>query len=265
MKSARFTLPAIALVAFTACGDPTGTDGLYDDAAVTADVAASAGDAIATMLVTLADNEAFGQTGAGAEYAGGAAAGTTDLSVQRTRACYNDVGDAVPACVPFSSVRMITIAATINGTRTSTRTNAQGATVTWTGAVHRTANDTTIRAFNATTEVSRTHTAIGVGNDTTTFTDGAFTRKLSEAVRDSVKALKFNLPRSSSPYPVSGSIVRRATVKVEITKDGQSVSRDGTHRVEVIFPADAQGNVTLNIDAKTCQLNLVTKAVTNCQ
>ena len=263
MKSARFTLPAIALVAFTACGDPTGTDGLYDDAAVTADVAASAGDAIATMLTTLVENEAF--AGGGADNAGGGANGTTNFTVERTHNCYNETGAPVNNCVPFSSVRMITVAAAINGTRTSTRTNAQGATVTWTGAVHRTANDTTIRTFNNATEVSRTHTAVGVGNDTTTFTDGAFTRKLSEAVRDSVKALKFNLPRNANPYPVSGSIVRRATVKVEITKDGQSLSRDGTHRVEVIFPADAQGNVTLNINAKTCQLNLVTKAVTNCQ
>lgn len=264
MKSPRFTVPAaIALLSLAACGDPTGTNGLYDDTAVTADVAASAGDAIATMLGTLVENEAF--AGGGAEYAGGAANGTTNFDVQRTRNCYDATGAAVAGCLPFSSVRMITIAATINGTRSSTRTNASGATVTWTGVVHRTANDTTVRTFNGSTEVSRTHTAMGVGNDTTTFTDGAFTRKLAEAVRDSVKALKYNLPRANNPYPVSGSIVRRATVKVEVSKDGQSVSREGTHRVEVVFPADAQGNVTLNIDSRTCQLNLVTKAVTNCQ
>lgn len=109
------------------------------------------------------------------------------------------------------------------------------------------------------------HTNIGVAHDTTTFTDGEFTRKLSETALDSVKALTFNLPRTSSPWPVSGSIVRRSAATVAITKGEESLSRDIAHRIEVVFPADAQGNVALNIDSKTCQLNLVTRAVTNCQ
>jgi len=43
------------------------------------------------------------------------------------------------------------------------------------------------------------------------------------------------------------------------------MTRDFTKRIEVDFPADAQGNVVLKIDAKVCNLNLVTHAVTNCQ
>jgi hypothetical protein len=33
----------------------------------------------------------------------------------------------------------------------------------------------------------------------------------------------------------------------------------------VDYPADAQGNVVLHINDKTCNLNLTTHAVTNCQ
>jgi hypothetical protein len=262
MKSARFTLPAIALVAFTACGDATGTDGLYDDSAVTADVAASAGDAVASMISTMIGNEA--SVGGGADGAG-AAAGETNATFQGTRTCYDANGAAVNNCLPFSSVRMIVTAGTVKATRTSTRTKDGGGTVTWTGSINRTMNDTTRRVFNGATETSRVHTNIGVSHDTTTFTDGEFSRKLSETALDSVKALTFTLPRGSNPWPTSGSIVRRLAATVAITKGEQSLSRDIAHRVEVLFPADAQGNVSLKIDAKTCQLNLVTKAVTNCQ
>jgi hypothetical protein len=33
----------------------------------------------------------------------------------------------------------------------------------------------------------------------------------------------------------------------------------------VDFPADAQGNVVLHVNDKTCNLNLVTHTVTGCQ
>jgi hypothetical protein len=264
MKSVHRLVPAASLALFAlACGDPTSSDSLFDDSAVTADVAASAGDAVVLMLNTMAGNEDYA---AGASLiAAGAPNLTSSINVDRTRACYDASDAAVVNCLPFSSVRMIVIGATISGTRSSTRTNAAGATVTWTGTVHRASNDTTRRVFTESAETSRVHSDVAVGNDTTTFTDGVFTRRLAEAVRDSVKSLTFNLPRSSNPYPVSGSIVRRSTATVEISKGDQGISRDVSNRIEVLFPADAQGNVTLKLNARTCQLNLVTHAVTNCQ
>jgi hypothetical protein len=262
MKSARFAVPAaIALVAFAACGDPTSSDSLFDDSAVTADVAASAGDAVASMIGVMIANEAA--AGGGAETAG-TAGGETNVDFQGSRKCYDAAGAEI-TCLPFSAVRMIVTAGTLNATRSSTRSKNDGGTVTWTGSVNRTMNDTTRRNFSDATETSRVHTNIGVSHDTTTFSDGQLTRKLSETALDSVKALTFNLPRTSSPWPVSGSIVRRSAANVAITKGEQSLSRDISHRIEVVFPADAQGNVTLNIDSRSCQLNLVTHAVTNCQ
>lgn len=258
MKSVRSVAPAVlALFIFVACGDPTSTDNLFDDTAVTADIAASAGDAVASMLGTMAANELAAQGGP-------EAAGETNVNFQGTHTCY-DVNSAVVTCLPFSAVRMIVTAGTIKATRSSTRTKDGGGTVTWTGSINRTMNDTTRRVFEGSTETSRVHTNIGVSHDTTTFTDGQFTRKLSETALDSVKAVTFTLPRVSNPYPSSGSIVRRVLATVAISKGQQSLSRDVVHRIEVVFPADAQTNVTLKIDAKTCQLNLTTRAVTNCQ
>jgi len=58
--------------------------------------------------------------------------------------------------------------------------------------------------------------------------------------------------------------VRNVAVHVIVTKGAQTDTRDVTKRIEVTFPADAQGNVQLTINATTCNLNLVTHKVTNC-
>jgi hypothetical protein len=42
-------------------------------------------------------------------------------------------------------------------------------------------------------------------------------------------------------------------------------SREIVRKLQVDFPADAQGNVVLKINDKTCNLNLVTHVVSNCQ
>jgi hypothetical protein len=260
MTSTRIAL-ALAVLTLAACNDATSTDSLFDDDAVTLDVAAAAGDDFAVMLGTMTDNETF--AAGGAEVAGGAA--TRSLDVSRTRSCYDEDGAEVAGCKPFSSVRMIVVDASVDGSRSSSHVNRAGTMVTWSGAVHRVADDTTHRVFTDATETSRVHTNIASGHDTTTFTDATATRMVAEAVLDSVRDLTFDLPRSSNPYPVSGSIVRHSAANVEISKDTKSVSKAVSHRIEVVFPADAQGNVTLDIDARTCQLNLVTRAVTNCQ
>jgi hypothetical protein len=59
--------------------------------------------------------------------------------------------------------------------------------------------------------------------------------------------------------------VRNATVNILVTRGENSASATRSHRIEILFPADAQGNVTMNVNDKTCQLNLVTRTVSNCQ
>jgi hypothetical protein len=268
MRTARFLAPlaiAVAAVSFAACGDePTdAASALFNDSTVTLDVAASAGDAIAFALGTMAGDETT--AGGEAELGGGASASlAAEPNITRTRTCYDANGTVVANCIPFASVRKIVTHATITGSRSGSRSTEGGPTSTWTGSVHRESNDTTVRTFNGTTEVSRTHTDLIVGHDTTVFTEGDMTRIASESARDSVKAIKFNLPRSTNPYPVSGSVVRVDTVKVSITKGSATFSKSIVRTVEVDFPADAQGNVVLKVNAKTCNLNLVTKVVSGC-
>jgi hypothetical protein len=250
-----------AAALFTGCDstDPS----VFNDDVVTADIAASAGEAMAASIAEMVANEAAASMPMVVSDAPTANATT----VARSRTCF-DAADAVVAnCSPMSSVRRIVTNVTIDGTREGTRSTTGGTDATWTGSVHRVMSDTVRRIFNSAStpaEVSRTHSGVTTGNDTTTFTEGDFTRRASETARDTVKALRFVLPRSSNPWPAAGSIVRATTVKVTVSKGSLSESREITRHVTISFPADAQGNVVLTINATTCNLNLVTRRVTNC-
>src|SRR3982751_7026828 len=128
MKSVRIVPAALALFVFAACDDPT--DVTFDDVAVTQDIAASAGDAAADMVGVMIGNET--NAGGGAELAGPSTASGPTVA-RPNRVCLDAAGATVTNCLPFSSVRKIITSVTMSGSRTSTRTNAQGATVTWTG------------------------------------------------------------------------------------------------------------------------------------
>lgn len=259
-------LVVTAAAAITACSDSLLPE-LYDDSAVTEDVAASAGDAIAAAIEAMALNE---QASSLSSVASASEVGPASHAVtfNRTRTCYDAGGAVVAGCTPLSSVRKVVTFVTVDGNRSGTRNTEGGKNVTWSGAVHRVSNDTLVRNFNTATtpvEVSRTHSDLTVGHDTTDFSDGTVTRKVAEATTDSIKAVTWNLPRANNPFPVSGSVVRVANVHVVVTRANRTETRDITRKITVAFPADAQGNVVLTVNAKTCNLNLVTHVVSNCQ
>lgn len=271
MRTAHYFFPLVAAVAalgFAACSSSTATlPSLYNDSTVTVDIATNAGDAAALAIQTMQDNET--QAGATADFAGSSAlfAATNTPNVVRTRTCYDANGAVVAGCTPIASVRKIVTHATIDGTRNGSNTTTGGTTATWTGAMHRVSNDTVTRNFNTATpsvETSRTHSDLVTGHDTTMFTEGTMTRNAVEVTRDSVKAVTWNMPRSSNPFPVTGSIVRIDSVHVSLMKGTQTNTKDVVRIVEVDFPADAQGNVVLKVNAKTCNLNLVTHVVSGC-
>lgn len=270
-KSSRYPLVVAAAATLAgvmvACESSTEVS-LVNDAAVTADVAASAGDAVATAVSTMIGNESTAQlSSVEAPPDGPPSSNATDNSgvvPTRSRTCLDASGATVANCSPLSSVRKIITTVTLDGTRTGSNDTE---TKTWTGAVHRAILDTLTRVFNTAqppVETSREHDGTATANDTTTFTEGDFSRKLVEAAVDSVQSVTFALPRSANPWPTSGSIVRVVQVKVTVTRGDRTETKDFSVRIQVDFPADAQGNVVLTINTKTCNLNLVTHAVTAC-
>jgi hypothetical protein len=135
----RWTLVLTVAVAAAACSDTTATNTLLSDDEVTADLAASSGDAIAAALESMLGNEA-----AGALPMVVSPDGPVGLAVthERSRTCLDAGGNVVPNCSPMSSVRKVATQVAIHGTRSGTRTGRDGGTVDWSGAVHRVMVDT---------------------------------------------------------------------------------------------------------------------------
>lgn len=261
---------AAAAVIVVACSDSTSSvPEIVNDAAITADIASSSGDAIATSLSAMLANELNASLPSlVAPPSNMANAVGADLTYSRTRTCYDASDAPLNGCNPLSAVRKVVTHATAVGSRSGSNTIAGGGTVTWTGVAHRILDDTVVRTFNTAqppAEVSRTHSGLASAHDTASFSDGTVTRVVSEAAVDSVLALTWNLPRTSNPWPASGKVVRVDTVHIVATRENQTATRDVVRVIEVDFPPDAQGNVVLKINNKTCNLNLVTHVVSNCQ
>jgi hypothetical protein len=279
LLSTRFQLStllaAVMAIGLAACGESSTSAlaSLATDSTVTKDVANSAGDAIATHVESMVANESAAALPGSAmpfgfESSGSGGPTNNSLTFNRARTCYDAAGAVVAGCRPESAVRKIVTLVTMDGSRSGSSSTTGGDSKTWSGAVHRVSNDTLVRNFDSSdppVEKSRTHSDVSLAHDTTLFSEGANSRNMSEASRDYVNAVTWNLPRNLNPFPVSGSIVRVDTVHVVVTRDSKTETKDLVRTVEVDFPADSQGNVVLKIDGKTCTLNLVTHAVANCQ
>jgi hypothetical protein len=263
-------LPAILAVAAlgaVACSEPTDpalTEEQVVDAAVLADVAQASGDAIAMDVQNLIGAELFGGLGASGPLAGppGDPGLPPGITVQRTRTCYDEAGTAQSECDRLTTASM-RIQTTLDGTHTRVFTRPEG-TDSMTASIHRTRDQVISGLLGI--ETSRTHNAVGTSADTTWFR-GAMgrTRKVEESAVDSTIDVVFDLPRDLNPWPVSGTMVRRVVGQVTLTSDSGTVVRSVNRRVQVTFPTDSQGNVTIVINDRTCTLNLVTHRVGNCQ
>lgn len=262
---AMFTAFAVALTACSDANEPS----LSSEAELTDDAIVVAGDIIADDVGELILNENFAGLPAAAPGFGlfGSPAGSPPgVTVTRSRICY-DANDAVQAQCDDLTTSYIEIAMTLDGSFSRQGSGPRGSH-SMQRVTHR-ARALTISGLLG-TETSRTHDGHGTSADTTTITvtqagnDATMTRKMSETALDSVKAVVFNLPRANNPWPVSGQIVRVAQGTAEVTVGDRTDTRSYSRRIVVTFPADAQGNVAIEVNGRSCTLNLVTKAITNC-
>jgi hypothetical protein len=245
---------SLAILVLAACSEST-TPSLLSDAQIEADVAATSGAAIALEVDNMIGHEAGGPFAADGP---AATPPTIDVDVVRTRTCY-DASDAVQAnCDPQTTARVV-ITMTADGTISDTTRDGG----TFSAAIHR-VRDHEISGLLG-SETTRIHNGVGTSEDTTRFSGPRGTRDAAESAVDSMRNIVFQLPRSSNPWPVSGSIVRRVSGTVTLTGENREGTRSYDRRVEVVFPADAQGNVTIYINDRTCNLNLVTRRVTSCE
>ena len=248
-KLSRGIAAAVALGALAACVDVV-DPALLSDPELSRDLAVSSADAVAQDVAEMIANEAFGGFAPAASPGEGAA--PHELTVTRSRTCYDANGVEQAECSRETTASM-RIQVTMDGTHQRENFSA---------IVHRTRNMLVTGLLGQ--ETSRTHNGVGTSNDTTTFSREGRTRKVAESSTDSTVNVVFNLPHETNPWPVSGQIIRNVSAVITVTSGDQSESRTVTRRVVVTFPADAQGNVTIQINDVSCTLNLVTRRVVNC-
>lgn len=257
-------LAAAATVALAACSDSTSAPAVIEtDADITADVASTSGDAMATDVQQMLSAEGF----VGAALPSGPAFDLFDvppLSSNFTKTCFDAQHVAQNQC-DAQTTASIELTLAITGGFSNTRTTPRGSESV-TVVVHR--NRALTISGLAGTETFRLFDGNGSSNDTTTFSgthnDVTTTRVLSEASLDSAQGVRFDLPHNTHPWPTAGVLIRNVAGKAVVTRNDSTETRQFARRVTVTFPADAQGNVTITLNNKNCTLNLVTRAVANC-
>lgn len=243
-RSVRLCSTAVAL-ALAACAEST-SPALITDQEIETDVATTSGEAIALEVQNMIGSEmglGFGPAGAPAD---------SHVTVTRRRTCFDAAGNVQAQCDALTTAKVVVHVAVDD---TISRDN-------FTAYIHRVRDDT-VSGLEG-TETFRVHNGVGTSNDTTRFTGERGTRTARESASDSVVNIRFNLPRSTNPWPASGSIIRNVSGTVTFTGTNETATRAFTRRVAVTFPADNQGNVTIQINDRTCNLNLVTRRVTSC-
>ncbi len=244
------SLAAAVAIGLSACSSGTAPTPA-SASSLDADLAASSGDAIATDVSDLIGNEDFGvsasQNGSAAV---AAASDSSSLTRTRTRTCYDAQGTVVACGQGQTASAVVTLA--LDGVRDGDR---------FTAIVHRQRYDS-ISGLGA-GSTSHTHDGYGMSHDTTTYTGAVNTRVADISASDSVLDVVFDLPRASNPWPVSGQIVRNLDAVFTIT-GARNVTKTVSRRVVVTFPADAEGNVPIQVGTMRCTLNLVTHKVTDC-
>jgi hypothetical protein len=252
-----------------------------DDAQITADIAASTGDAVVSQVAGFSDNTAAAgmPTGAASFSANASSSATSNqsglaavaatctyaagryscsasteqgLSVTRSFAFYNAQGQTVQNWDP-AVVESANFQAQIDGTFTKD--------LFWNAEIHRTADLTVSGLISQAPQ--RVWNGTGTSNDVISHVGLDGIRTLTGTSTVAVTNVRMPGPDATSQIPLSGSI----TVDVQYTASLQgaagSVSREATRHVVVTF--DGTSSPSLQIGSLHCVLHLATRSVDGCQ
>jgi hypothetical protein len=98
----------------------------------------------------------------------------------------------------------------------------------------------------------------GARIDSSTYTVHGVTRHFAYTAHDTAAALTFTVPRSENPYPASGSISRNLELHFTAGGFDKTITRSAT----ITF--DGTSTAELQVGELTCDLDLVTRVVSNC-
>lgn len=258
---------ALALAAgLAACADSTAPGIRVTDDQLTADVAGDAADATVFDVAQMTGDEVQ----AGISPTGPATGGYSSL----TAACTYSSGAGRFLCPDITTPEGLTLARSFayyaSGSAQSSYSAAATDSINFqtllTGAVTRGGRSAWLNHTRTMTvsglagaETQRTWNGTGVRSDSVHLTDNGVTRRTKLHSVDAIANVVYQLPRSSNPYPLSGSITHDVQVSSTADRTSGQYTRTATRHVVVTFNGTSTASMT--IGAKSCTLDLATRAV----
>ena len=267
-RSIPTRLIALALAAgLAACADSTAPRNSVTDAQLTIDAANDAGDATALDLSLMIGSEAqaglglasaaplgFSSQTASCTYSAGVGrflcpTVTTPegLSLERSYAVY--AGGAAQSSYSASATDSINFQTFLTG---SLVRDARSAWVNHTRTM-------TVSGL-AGAETQRTWNGTGVRSDSAHVTENSVARRSKFQSIDAISNVVYKLPRSSNPYPQSGSITHDITVSATVDRAGGQNTRTATRHVVVTF--NGTSTAAMTVGTRSCTVDLTTRSVT---
>ena len=265
-----------ALVGALACSTDSSTSPSQTvaDSEIDQSVASDVGESFADVVDQYGENESFE-----ADLSGGSS--TFDVAAEgagtqsRTVTCGGPDGDGWFSCIAYTE-RGLTITRQVRfwsggslalGWNPAT-TDSVNHRWTRTGTVNSEVKPGKVRTLDdadtASMVVQRgtpTHhvwNGAGARIDSSTYTVNGITRHFAYTAHDTAAALTFTMPRSENPYPASGSISR--DLELHFTAGG--FDKTITRSAKITFNGSSVAE--LQVGELTCDLDLVTRVVSNC-
>jgi len=252
----------LALAALTACGDSATAPRIapVSDAQISADVAALTGDAAARDVGELAADEALagGSTVCPYDAATGYHTCTrvTERGLELVRKYqFRDASETPTQNYDASTTASIVFERTADGTLSGTTDGG----LAWVKITHQSATRTV--SGLAGTETQRLWQGNGASADTASYTGPLATRRYAATTTHMANDVVVRLPRSTYPWPQSGTITR--TVNAKLTVDGSTdASRIISRTAVVTF--NGTSTVPITVNGLACTLDLETQKVSGC-
>ncbi|MBX6331383.1 MAG: hypothetical protein IRY91_06030 [Gemmatimonadaceae bacterium] len=274
-RTVSYSMAAAVLVfGLAACSsDSTGPSFSVPDAEVEQSVAADAGEAIATSVDLMTGDEQA--DGASASVVG-PDAGFNAVTVS----CSGPDGDGWFTCekTRWNGLDVVRQRRFWEGTdfglgwdpaATDSVNHRRTVTGSFTPAWNPAKTYWVNRADTATMVVDRSGspvlhvwTGTGVRADSTTYTAANGSRAFHYTAYDTATAVAFAMPRSTYPWPQSGTLVHTITALVTAESGMRHYERTVTRRAVVTF--NGTQTVPLEVGELTCTLDLATHAISGC-
>jgi hypothetical protein len=242
MKMRHISMMAVLALGAAACEDGGTNTNAFDDAALRADVALVAADAMFQDLAHMESATVWAGTGFAPEASGIEIQGSRSFS--RTVTFFDAGGTEQDSYDPLTTASMHIVSSL---TREVTHTF-------WSAEIER-HRDMTVTGLEG-EETQRTWNGTGTGDvEKSRHPDGGPERTYDMTSSAVISGVVRGVPRSENPYPLSGTITR--TVHAVITVDGVEEVRD----IVAVIEFDGDNTATMTVDGDTWEINLDEKGV----